>query len=397
MIKKLAKIFVILVLLAVIISLGITTFVRAVLTREKIKSVIETEFKYKFNREIKIDSMEISYFNFSPYATIKLNKIQIFEKQKYSIGIFIAAERLNVFISLFPLLRGAIIIDEIGLVKPDISIIRYNDEEFKLEYLFRKSKQQPKKINLWATDFAITRFYIDSGNLKYVDWRNNKLYLDFSDINININNIKLTEPLKLKLLCKLQSDYIKIDEKSDIFLNGTYDLLQNILLLRNFDITTKFGNILCSGNIINVTKKPVFEINLKTQVSDLGKIISDLSIPVKGIKLSGKPSLELDFKGTFDTFRSTGTLDLTYSHLEYQKMFNKQENIDGRVDIDLMGRFELEKKYVDVRLITVFSKELCNMFKDDAKLFLLDKEGKIKLTTYITGNIDKPQYKLGFK
>ncbi len=172
--KKIFKICVFFVLLTVIIIAGLSIFIRAYLTEDRLKALIVPEVEKSLGRKVEIGAINVSLLK-----GIVVKDFSIKEQDQKTD--FVKAGEFVLRYHLMPLLHKQIVISEIRLVDPSIEVIRDKAGQYNYESLYvlqaGKTKQaRPKKgagTKAAAASLALTvdSVVIRDGHVKFRDER----------------------------------------------------------------------------------------------------------------------------------------------------------------------------------------------------------------------------------
>lgn len=121
--KKFWKIAGILTIVPILLGIGLVVLVQILVTPAMIKDRLLPEAEKVLQRRIVLGDIEVSLF-----SGIVLKDLQILEKT--GDGTFVAADRIVLRYQLWPLLSKRVVVDEILLDAPQITLIRQADGNF---------------------------------------------------------------------------------------------------------------------------------------------------------------------------------------------------------------------------------------------------------------------------
>lgn len=171
-------------------------------------------------------SVEKASFNpFTFHLTLK--KVSFKTPQN---GDFIAFNQFSINVDPSGYLwKGSLIIKEMTLVEPKITIKRDANGDFNFKWLSELGGNEPKeKKSSEPVGLILNHFAVKNGTIDYSDYANKKAYtLDLGPIGFNLDNIDLrhlsNENGKMRL-------YATINEGGFIDLNGKIDALSPLLI-----------------------------------------------------------------------------------------------------------------------------------------------------------------------
>ncbi|GAM08003.1 putative assembly protein [Geobacter sp. OR-1] len=211
-------------------------------------------------------------------------------KEKDSVSDFLAAQRVDVRLSLFHLLEGDIVLSELKLDKPSIALIRYKSGEFNISDLLT-SKESGSAVNLKGITLA-------NAEIKLSDMAVTPegLLLKLSGTNLSLDNLGRGKKTGVKLEAVLQAP----DMKSPVSLAGTFRLPKKGNPLRETDISLK----------------------LKAKELEPGFFWAYYSHYLPFRKIAGRFDLDLGLKGKSSSFTSSGEITVSGLRFDYPQVFH---------------------------------------------------------------------------
>ena len=321
MIKKLLTIFGIIAVTVVALLVILVVVLRTTFPPEKIKSIVEVQFRYLFNREISINSISLNL-----PGEIKISGIKISEKPDFNSGIFIESEYILLKLKLKPLLRGMLEVDKIEISKPKIKLIKDTSENFNfsLKELSRMqnlsgdaSKNRPVKTGRYknvasqfigtncfipATSFILNKFELKDGELSFSDaGKKDGVSIFVKDMNLILNNFNLSGPFPAKISCSL--DWYKGRKEFSCYItfNSKINIANENIDIVKFNITTKSGETRVTGKLEGFSK-PKVDIRIVTDpktINEYQKILPAL----KWFDFDTRKPVELNIKGTAENLK----------------------------------------------------------------------------------------------
>jgi uncharacterized protein involved in outer membrane biogenesis len=120
--KKLFKIFVIPMAIVVVLLIGASIALRIYLPPEKAKKLVLEHLSAQLKREVKLGSVSIGIL-----SGLEMTDLKISESPTFAKGTFISSQGFTIKVALTPLLFRKVIVREILLNRPEVSVVRYAD------------------------------------------------------------------------------------------------------------------------------------------------------------------------------------------------------------------------------------------------------------------------------
>lgn len=223
------RIFIIICLAVALISAAIVfSVLRAVLPHAiGYKNEIQQEISQQIGLPVEIDTIDAAIHWFSP--RLKLIDVSVFDK-KYKVPLFNFHEAFVELDVISSILRGEIIVDDVGLIGADLSIEKLSDTEWLVQgvkYSSEGSSELPERFLYMLQN---SDYLLQDSNIYYQDHTGEKLRLSLLDVNIvvknNFNNhdIKFTMNLPeeyghdLSVVANLRGDIDSLD--GDIYVEA---------------------------------------------------------------------------------------------------------------------------------------------------------------------------------
>jgi len=192
------RVFIIISLAVMLISAAVIfSVIRAVLPHATTyKNEISQEISRQIGLPVEIDSIDAVIRGFSP--RLKLIGVSVFDKKnKDTLFNFREAfAELDVYASI---IRGEIIIANVGMVGADISIEKFSDSEWSIQgiKITRDGKSELPDQFLYMLQNA--DYLLHDSNIYYQDHSGEKLKLNLLDVNITVENFNNKHDIKLSM------------------------------------------------------------------------------------------------------------------------------------------------------------------------------------------------------
>jgi uncharacterized protein YhdP len=306
------------------------------------KTDIVSTIKKALNRDVSYENAEIS-FAFGPILTVR--QIEIREKDRSSI--FATADGLSLKVALLPLLWKKVVIREIVLENPRMTLIRYPSGLFNISDLLEERKT-PWSIEVKG--LAITNGHVEFDD-QQVSTTSVKTVLD--GLRFRIGDLRRGKMSQLEIETAITCDGVK----------GSLSLL---------------GKIGLTGEDTPIYRSSL-EGRLRLQGLSLEKLWPYYRRYVPFEKMAGILDADTHLKGNIDDFSISGAVSAEKTVLDYPQVFHATlkpqkitvecqlkrslseiaiENIRAAVDgVKVSGRFsirDIDKKdpYIDASAVT---------------------------------------------
>lgn len=315
------KIFIILVVLAIVLSAGITFLNRVILPR-KVKALIVSGIEDATQKKVTLQSLKLNIFK-----GLVLRNLNVYEGTKTILSLKVA----SCTFLILPLFKKQLIIPAMRFESPVIFLERRPDNSLNiLDFL------TGKPVSAAKNNFSILVYKISVTDA-HIDFQDDTVTPIFTKQIDNLSlflSLSLPAKAKFKLECEIPDDLlIRISS------SGEYNLLQKELaakiIVRDlspqgfFSYYKNFGVSIPAGKIdalINLRFKDEFlNADLEAQTKELAiakdKIIAKLNSTTK-----------VNFKYSLKDKQLNGSLDIVDAKLKLEKIGPIFENINGKLE-----------------------------------------------------------------
>lgn len=197
--KKIFKFLLISFITLVVLLVGALLTLKIMFPMEKIKAQLQEQVKNKLNREI--DFKDISF----SLKGLSISDFALSEKNTFKDGTFIFAEYALAEVDLKSLLHKQIKIDNIGLEKITVNVIKGKDGEFNFDDLLSAKTQEtvatPKEQSESSLlDISAKQIYIKDAVINYND-EETQTKFSLNNLNIQIDKFDLNKEFSLLITC----------------------------------------------------------------------------------------------------------------------------------------------------------------------------------------------------
>ncbi len=272
-------VFLVLIIAAVII-------IPQVIDVQKYKPTIEQKVAQATGRSFTLgDEMDISVF---PWVGVKLTDLHLGNPAGYRENDMISVKDFEVRLKVMPLLSKRIEVKTFILDTPVIYLEKLKNGKANWQGI---GKQQEKKEiqektekpstdrGLPITDLMVGNFSITNGQLIYVDQGTN-LKKEISDLNLNLGNLSLENPVDISLSAKVDGKPVSLDGTAGPIGKepgkGTIALDFVLKALEDLEVSL-------TGNLIDVLVGRTFDLELDVAAFSPRKLFAalDQNFPVQ--------------------------------------------------------------------------------------------------------------------
>lgn len=203
--KKLIKVIGILAVILVVIVVGLLIAAKILITPERVRQVVIPLAEKQLDRPVSIGDIEVRLF-----SGIVLSDFRIGGKDDQED--FVSAQSLVLRYQLWPLIRRAVIVDEVRLMAPNIRIERYENGAFNFSDLLDKDRSDEDVARTPAEstaesneagggmpiDLLVNEINISGGRLVFIDHMVDREYL-LSELMVSAAD--LSRISRFPLLC----------------------------------------------------------------------------------------------------------------------------------------------------------------------------------------------------
>jgi len=194
--RKLATIFAIVIGILVLLSGGALLLVKLLVTPEMLRKSVLPRVEKVVQRRIEMDDAKIGLF-----SGIVLKGVKIYEKDGKQPFVSFAEARLHY--QLLPLLSRRVVVDEVVLDTPEITIVRNLDGSFNFSDLLRKKQTETPTAEKEKTPFtfAVSKVEVTDGQVLYDERKglfSSPFTYNLQDVSIKINNLTPDQPFPLE-------------------------------------------------------------------------------------------------------------------------------------------------------------------------------------------------------
>ncbi len=208
-----------LLLIGLIVGGGV--YLQHQMTPERVRDYITPLLESSLERKVSLGEIEIGLLSGITVSDLKI------KKQHSETDDFVTVQQVNLHYQLWSLVTGHIVVNEVALINPVISVQRYHDGRYNFSDLINKnqshrsSSYKEKSVAIANDIFSllVEKVVIQDGSLVFLDAADNKktpYRYKLSQLNINVRNFTLDEKFPFDL--SVQFNDAQLD------LSGHYNL-----------------------------------------------------------------------------------------------------------------------------------------------------------------------------
>jgi AsmA protein len=345
------------ILLVLIISL--TIFIKIYVTPDRVRDFLIPTAESTLNRKISVGDLNISLIK-----GISVKDFAI--KEKNGKEDFLRCKDFILRFQLLPLLSKRIIVDELKLASPEVSVVRASNGKYNFEGIGQKPDETAKKKTESDGDTAglpisllVNKVTVKDAKLSFKDFIKELPDVKTSfDINISLESVSSSE-----LVSKGTVD-VRLDEMvtggtapkviRDIVSALSYAVKVNLasqdVHIDKADLKVQNIPVSIKGNVKSLNTQPSVDLDLnlpKAKARDIQEIVAPFA-DVKDMNLSGSIAAHIKVSGLLkklDTLKAKGEVTLEKFGLTY-------EGVDALLD----GAVKFDEKVMNLDLKTTIDK-----------------------------------------
>ncbi len=231
--KKFLKILGVLAGILAVLMIVLIVLAKVLVTPERVRETVVPKASEALNREVSLEDIRVSLF-----SGIILENLVIMEKEGEEP--FVAAERLLLQYSFWPLLLGRVVVDEIILDNPRIRIERFADGRFNFSDLVgegeKKESFEPEAAGDKKLDLLVSEVKISGGELIFLDHTLNQeapYRFQLQTLNFEASDISLDSSFPFQASALINESPLELKGKVD----ANSQTGEMSLSLSNFNVT----------------------------------------------------------------------------------------------------------------------------------------------------------------
>jgi len=160
------------------------------------KAEIQQEISRQIGLPVEIDTIDAAIHGFSP--RLKLLGVSIFDK-KDKVPLFNFKEAFVELDTIASILRGELIVDDVGLVGADISVEKLSDNEWMIQGIEISSEGESELPEQFIYMLQNADYLLHDSNIHYQDHTGEKLNFSLVNVNVDVRNSFNNHDIKLSM------------------------------------------------------------------------------------------------------------------------------------------------------------------------------------------------------
>ena len=229
------------VVILVLLAVGLTLLAKTLITPDRIKAHLLPLAKEALAREVTLGDVKIGLF-----SGIRLDDLVIFEKA--GDEPLIRADQAVLRYQFWPLLQGQVVVDEVRLENPRITLIRFADGSFNISDWLQTpddsdaaAEPLPSPVSAdreegQGIDLLVSSLAVGGGEIHLVDYQINAqapYRYQIDNLNIEATDISLEQSFPFSVKARLNGADFSVDGKA----NAKDRAGQAAIQLSNLDLT----------------------------------------------------------------------------------------------------------------------------------------------------------------
>lgn len=343
--KKLLKVLA--VLLGIVALLGViaSVLLHILLPPEKAKTLILKQLTTHLKREVSIGEVSVGVV-----SGLSVSDLKISEAPNFSKGTFVSSDQFIIKVALLPLLFKKVVVDQLILSHPVITIVRHPDgKTFNFSDLTgepqapsplagegreggKSVKANPppqsspargeealSKSAEPSLSLLVSHAEISKGIIHFIDQSPAKQSADIDPLNLKVKNVSLTSPFTIQ--CSLHATSRGI--AADLDLIGEIELAAGSFKFKKCTLSSAGSTITLSGKATNLkTGSPVADLTLDIKEFNPATLKPFMPLP-PALRMAGPIVGEVTLKGDQKLMDLGMQMDLTNTELGYAGQFSK--------------------------------------------------------------------------
>jgi uncharacterized protein involved in outer membrane biogenesis len=309
---------------------GTVVVLKRMFPPEKIKALVVQQAAEKLHREVRLGEVRLGIF-----SGISIDDFALSEAPTFKQGTFVESGNFTLKFQLAPLLKKKVVIDQIVLDAPKVRIIRESDgKTFNFSDLVAASTEpapqaaapQPASGAEAPMALTISRAVLSKGKIEFIDRSQERMKVVVSPIDLTISGTGLDKPMAVDLAFTLDSVLLGKGLKGTLASQAVVDLKEQRVDLQKLNWTMSALTLDLKGKVRGF-EKPDLDLSAALTLLDLASLSDWVTLP-KDLKLSGRPTLSADLKGTPEDLAAALKLDLSKTAVGYADLFQKDEKTE---------------------------------------------------------------------
>ncbi|MBR3604015.1 MAG: hypothetical protein IKL48_05000 [Elusimicrobiaceae bacterium] len=329
-----------------LLLMGLWIAAQKMFNAQQISELLVHQLQELFDRPVVITSLDLKFLN-----TVQLNGFAVLDTEVLPSEPFIAAESVTIRYKILPLLEHKLIIDEVTLNRPRISVVRGPDGNYNVPPV-RAAETQKNFVSQTTgekIDISIEDWRIHDGVLSYKDLGRGVSHAVYG-LDVHFPKLKFDELSRFRMETVLRNRWGENISDLEIRGNGQVNFANfdwSKFALRNFKTQVSLFQKPVSLTLdLDNLRTPFFNILLSAPAFDN----QDLSVFHKNLPTFRAPTSKISARGV---------LTEGYSFLTINELTSKTDNLNftlsGKADFSakpIKAEFNLKTAWNDLAILS---------------------------------------------
>ena len=317
--------------LALLLGIG-SLLLHIFLPPEKAKALVLKQLTDRLKREVQIDRVSIGVL-----SGLSVSNLRISESPDFSKGTFLSSELFSLRISLPPLLMKKIVVRQLILKHPEVTIVRnadgktFNFSDLTAAATTSAPSTAPAPSAKGEPPFLllVSRAELQKAVLHFIDRSPAQESLDINPLNLSIHNVSLVSPFSIRASMRVVRQKIE----TMLELSGDANLATQSFHLKSCSLSSRDSSITLTGKATELRSgHPNVDLKLDIKGFNPASLQPLLPMPA-ALKNSGPLTGKGSIKGDQNDMGFTGFFDLTKPQIIYGNQFNKPAKLPFTVSM----------------------------------------------------------------
>ncbi|HVO33444.1 MAG TPA: AsmA-like C-terminal region-containing protein [Elusimicrobiota bacterium] len=352
--KNILKIVGVAAVLAVLVGIAATIALHVFLPPDKAKALVLKQLTARLKREIQLDSVNVGVL-----SGLTLGHLKVSESPDFAHGTFLSADEFSLHIALLPLLFRHVVVRQIILRRPVVTIVRQSDgKTFNFSDLIAAnpaaagspsakpdsptSRRVPGPFDLPEAEAAdadrgyappgneappfrllVSRADIQKGVVHFIDHSPAAQSADIDPLDLTVRNVSLTAPFSIQAAFKARARGVE----ASLQLSGQGNISTGSFKIKTCRLSSGGSSVSLTGQASNLkSNRPAADLSLAIEQFNLSTFAPFVALP-PGLSISGPLGGRVHVKGDDKSMRLDGLIDLGKTQVVFGKTFNKPAKV----------------------------------------------------------------------
>lgn len=324
--KKAFKILsIVLIVLVALVGAG-SLLLKSLLPPETVKKKLLAQLTGKLNREVQMGPVAVGLL-----SGLHVSDLKVSESPDFTKGTFLTSKHFSIKVSLIPLLFRKVVVRQIQLDAPEVTIVRYADGK---TFNFT-SLTSPVVANSTTTSSSMARSSeppflllvskaeVRKGIIHFIDQSPADQSIEVNPLNVKLGNVSLVSPFSVQGDLRANRKGMELG----IEVVGEVDLKAGTFKFKKGQVLSGKSAVNLSGKVVDIrSENPQADLRLQMKDFNLEALGPLLRLPA-GTQLKGPMSGSGHLKGHKDRAELGLNLDLSKALVVYGTLLNKPAKV----------------------------------------------------------------------